>query len=404
MNTTAKGNAYEDKVLLLVQKLIADGTLATGKSYSVHQKQSYPIDFGTDSFIADISIEVRNPHFNNEISNLIIFECKDLGTKLDKSDFEEWRGRLKNLPFGGKLYFVTRTGFTQPIITKAKNSGIGLIVWSGEGEEKWIATRSLNELELREFQFKLLRGENNSSFYPLIFEDGCFYTFGETLRRNNIPIKTPTLKASYIPRDKIKDIVNQLLSNPEFDVVQTPNNEDKLISFLGVRIDFQELPETNNGKYDATNNLIIMPNWLISHPTRLRFSLAHELGHAFLHREKLKQYESFFDSKSCIGYNPTNGEFKWFDIQANDFASYLLMPDAQFRNAVTLLFSQYGLHRFPFIIDNQKGKFPIYYSMVDSLAYHFQVSKEHVKSRLQKDKYVEITRQPNRIGNILRGY
>ncbi len=404
MNTTAKGNAYEDKVLLLVQKLVADGTLATGKCYSVHQKQSYPIDFGTDSFVADISIEVRNPHFNNEISNLIIFECKDLGTNLDKSDFEEWRGRLKNLPFGGKLYFVTRTGFTQPIIKKAENSGIGLIVWSGEGEEKWIATRSLNELDLRGFQFQLLRGENNSSFYPLIFEGGCFYTLGETLRRNNIPIKTPTLKAPFITREKINDIVNKLLVNQEFSSIQTQKNEDKLISYLGVRIDFQDLSENNNGTYDAINNIIIMPNWLISQPSRLRFSLAHELGHAFLHREKLKQYQSFFDSNNCISLNPSIEEFKWFDIQANNFASYLLMPDAQFRDVVSLLFSRFGLHRYPFLIDNQKGKFPIYYSIVDALAKHFNVSNEHVKSRLKKDGFIEIARAPNRIGNILRGY
>ena len=118
MNTTAQGNAYENKVFQLVKKLIEDGTVAVGKNYSLHQKKSYPIDFGTDSFIADISIEVRNPHFNNEISNLVIFECKDLNGKLDKSDFEEWRGRIKNLPFGKKLYFVTSKGYPQPVIDK----------------------------------------------------------------------------------------------------------------------------------------------------------------------------------------------------------------------------------------------------------------------------------------------
>lgn len=404
MNTTAKGDAYENRVLQLVSRLIDDGTLAVGKNFSVHQKQSYPIDFGTDSFIADISIEVRNPHFHNEISNLIIFECKDLGTKLDKSDFEEWRGRLKNLPFGGKLYFVTRTGFSQPIIDKARNSGIGLIVWSGEGEEKWIATRSLNETQLRDCQFQLLRGENKASFFPLVYDDGCFFTFGEMLKHNNISIKRPSLKAPFLQRDAINNIVNTLLNSQDFYSINTPRNEDKLITLLGVTIDFRELPETQNGMYDATNHCIIMPNWLISHPHRLRFSLAHELGHAFLHREKLRQYESFFSSSEALAYNPPESEFHWFDVQANDFASYLLMPDALFRQAVSKLFQHYGLHNFPFVIDNQKGKFPIYYSIADALATHFDVSNEHVKSRLKKDKFVLITRQPNRIGNILRGY
>lgn len=63
-------------------KLVYEGTLAM----AVHHKQSYPIDFGL-IFVADISIEVRKHHLNNEISSLIIFECKDLGTKSYKSDF-----------------------------------------------------------------------------------------------------------------------------------------------------------------------------------------------------------------------------------------------------------------------------------------------------------------------------
>lgn len=403
MNTTAKGDAYENKVFQLVKRLINDGTLATGKYYSVHQKQSYSIDFDTDKFIADISIEIRNPHFNNEISNLIIFECKDLKTKLDKSDFEEWRGRLKNIPYGTKLYFVTKTGFTQPIIDKAKYSGIGLIVWSGEGEEQWIATRSLNELEQQELNFDLLRGKNKASFFPLVYDDFKFQTFGEMLRLNNIPIKTPTLKPAYLKREKICDIVNRLLRTPDFYLIKPERNEDKLISFLNIRIDFLELPQTHNGMYNATNHCIIMPNWLIKQPHRLRFSLAHELGHAYLHREILKQYESFFSPNIPLAYNPSESEFHWFDVQANDFASYLLVPDVAFKRAVTRLFQKHGLHHFPFIIDNQKGKFPLYYDIVNSLASYFDVSNEHIKSRLKKDGIVKITLQPNRMGNILRG-
>lgn len=404
MSTTDQGNAYENKVFRLVKKLIADGTVAVGKHYSLHQKKAYPIDFGTDQFIADISIEVRNSHFNDAISNLIIFECKDLGRKLDKSDFEEWRGKTQNLPFGKKLYIVTSIGFPQPVIDKALNTGVGLIIWNGYGEEKWMAPRTLNEVEQRDYQFNILRGNLNAPSYPLIFENGCFYTMGEMLRYNGLPINAPTLKPSYLPRTEINKIVNKLLASPDFYSIETDKNEDKLLTFLNVKIEFQELPTTHNGKYDAIRHCIILPNWLISQPHRLRFSLAHELAHAYLHREKLRQYESFFTSADSAIYIPSEAEFHWFDVQANDFASYLLMPDAEFRQAVSILFKQHRLHQVPFVIDNQKGKFPIYYSIVDSIANHFDVSNDHVKNRLKKDGFVEIIQQPNRIGNILRGY
>lgn len=404
MNTTAKGNTYEDKVFQLVKRLIADGTVSVGKQYTLHKRKSYSIDFGTDSFIADISIEVTNPHFENKISNLIIFECKDLAGKLDKSDFEEWRGRTQNLPYGKKLYFVTRNGYSQPVIDKANNTGIGLIVWSGQGEEKWFAPRTLNEVENRNLQFELLRGDDNSSFFPLVYDNGYFCTLGEMLKHNGIPIGAPTLKASYLPTDKIKSIVNDLINTPEFYSINKTKIEDKLISFLNVSIDFQELPNSQNGKYDAINHRIIIPNWMISEPHRLRFSLAHELGHAYLHREKLRQYASFFYENGEFPIDPSDSEFRWFDNQANDFATYLLMPDAEFRHIVNITFQKYGLHMQPFVIDNQKGKFRIYYSIVNYLASHFDVSKKHVESRLKKDKFVEIIYQPSRIGNIIRGH
>lgn len=404
MNTTKQGNAYEDKVFRLVKRLIADGTLPVGKMFSIHQKKSYSFDFGTDSFIADVSVEIANPLCNNEISNVIIFECKDLGRKLDKSDYLEWRGRLINFPYGCKVYFVTPKGFPQPVINGCKQLGIGLIVWNGKGNEQWIAPRSFNEIDQHNFQFSVLRGEEAPSCFPLVFDEDRFFTIGEMLRRHDLPLNMPKLRPPFFPRNEICNIVNQLLNTVEFYSITTPKNEDKLISYLGVKVSFEELSPRHNGQYDATNHTILMPNWLISYPHRLRFSIAHELGHAFLHREKLKQYESFFKQGDPLAYNPPESDFHWFDVQANDFASYLLMPDTSFRNAVRTIFNQLGLHNIPFVVDNQKGKFTIYYQIVDYLANFFDVSNEHVKSRLDKDKLILTTKQPTRLGNILRGY
>lgn len=43
MSTTAQGDTYENKVLQLVKRLIADETIAVGKHYSVHQKNHIPL-------------------------------------------------------------------------------------------------------------------------------------------------------------------------------------------------------------------------------------------------------------------------------------------------------------------------------------------------------------------------
>lgn len=69
----------------------------------------------------------------------------------------------------------------------------------------------------------------------------------------------------------------------------------------------------------------------IEHSNRLndyRFSLAHEIGHYVLHKDKFEEM-SFSDPESWYNeqMNRINDEHnKYFEIQANKFASYLLMP------------------------------------------------------------------------------
>lgn len=60
---------------------------------------------------------------------------------------------------------------------------------------------------------------------------------------------------------------------------------------------------------------------------RLRFSLAHEIGHFVLHKEIYKQFniKSLEDFYSLITKIPQQ-EYSYIEIQANKFANYFLIP------------------------------------------------------------------------------
>ncbi len=61
--------------------------------------------------------------------------------------------------------------------------------------------------------------------------------------------------------------------------------------------------------------------------TRQRFSIAHELGHFEMHKE---QRNSFYcDKKDMIRWSTVSGHH--LEIEANEFAAELLMPDMLFR-------------------------------------------------------------------------
>ena len=74
--------------------------------------------------------------------------------------------------------------------------------------------------------------------------------------------------------------------------------------------------------------------WIIGvnpkhHKNRQRFTIAHELGHFFLHTGYLNKVEIHSDTLLF-----RNGEINLKEIEANDFASKLLMPENEFRNQV----------------------------------------------------------------------
>lgn len=79
---------------------------------------------------------------------------------------------------------------------------------------------------------------------------------------------------------------------------------------------------------ESKTKWMIAYNSSISSPGRIRFTKAHELGHYVLHR--MKQSE-FMCSKNDMLYLPDGVDI---ESQADEFASYLLMPLNDFRNQV----------------------------------------------------------------------
>lgn len=79
---------------------------------------------------------------------------------------------------------------------------------------------------------------------------------------------------------------------------------------------------------DAKTNWFILYNNSMRSPGRVRFTQAHELGHYILHRY---QRDSFECQTAADMYNISNAD-KDIESEADEFASYLLMPFDDFRN------------------------------------------------------------------------
>ena len=95
----------------------------------------------------------------------------------------------------------------------------------------------------------------------------------------------------------------------------------KLANEVGVEVYEKPLKDDEAGyiQYDSDNDEYFITVNAVNHPNRKRFTIAHELAHFVLHREKIKElgkidrnYENSLDAKE--------------EKKADELASKILMP------------------------------------------------------------------------------
>jgi hypothetical protein len=116
---------------------------------------------------------------------------------------------------------------------------------------------------------------------------------------------------------------------------------------------------------------------------RFRFSLAHELGHFVLHQPLYHEsrIESVRDWEK-VQASITEDSYAWFEYQANSFAGLVLVPSAELRQCFDVgIASAREAGMTEATLWSEAGKS----YLAESLANQFDVSKEVIEKRLDKD-------------------
>lgn len=111
-----------------------------------------------------------------------------------------------------------------------------------------------------------------------------------------------------------------------YTIPENPLDIFQLAAALGISVVKHPLAEGMSGYFKSENG-----DWQIGvnslhHPNRQRFTVAHELGHYFLHRDKGPFEDGLLFRKE---YQRNSRE-----REANEFAALLLMPTNEFRHAI----------------------------------------------------------------------
>ncbi len=112
----------------------------------------------------------------------------------------------------------------------------------------------------------------------------------------------------------------------------SPIDLHKIAKLYNLSISYEELDEEISGMLVGKKGLICVNK---NHPlTRQRFSIAHELGHYFLHAKDCLESTVFIDEAIYYRNEESSGGNNLQEIQANAFAAELLMPKNLLKNKI----------------------------------------------------------------------
>lgn len=406
MNTTEYGEDFEIQVYNYLKNLLSSDDVpgASAKRSKIFHKKRY----GTvteRTIVADVSIETyisQEYEDRGEWSTLLIFECKRYTKTVDIADLDEFESKLRKMGgFGVKGFFVTTSKFSKQSILDARKYHYGLAVFSKDGNWNWLVPRDTRRDKSEEYA-PILLGESPVGSSPLFYQNGCYYNAVDILKISDVVLpSSKKFKVPYLSKDDIRNIASRIYqnhSNIDYDIAGSL----LFLLFPEFRVTFDDLPYGIEGLTSYKEKKVILSNSLLSKPERMRFTLAHELGHLVLHSDLLAYSEGVLDN---VPHPIPKKDMEWLDYHANQFASAILIPNSRLNPLVRTIFRQLDITTPKFVVDNQPFKARMLQSILSFLAGQFKVSKEAMLIRLKEDGFIsDLRKQPQRIGNILKGY
>lgn len=387
-NTVAKGNAFEDVVYTHINQLLdADNFIVPGKLSKIHRKKGYYSESRKGNIIVDISIETILPGANT-YSILTIIECKDYESKVSIDNLEEFVSKIDQIAGKNtKGIFFTTSGFSETCINYAKAKGLWLIVYNDDEFSNLTFRKAANENSI----FNSSTNVSTNSFYATNGNEEVF-KMPDLLMRFGI-IDTCTIKTIHVPfvsdneLSKIATICRTRLQEPPFSPITFDDLQVCVMREFNLTVESMDFSSDESGlsilgAIDVVNNKIYYSNSITDAHRRL-FTVAHELGHWILHRNHL--LDGILRDEVL-----EEGGASRIEIQANKFASFLLVPESTLRVLTRIAFDKYDNPRKDRLWwDLQPCNMELAHDILGFLSEWFNVSKEMLILRMENNKTLE---------------
>lgn len=191
-------------------------------------------------------------------------------------------------------------------------------------------------------------------------------------------------KCNFIHPNQIEKEANNLILIYK---LKPPIDVELLIEKLGIQIIELNLPKDIDAFINSKADKIIVNLQTFLNDryiNRVRFSLAHELGHFILHKKLLHQMdynniEEYLNFMTDV--DPL--QYKYFEIQANKFAGRLLVPNNELYNTIKDLLYDEAFKDDYRLLGTDILCMP---TLINKLSQKFIVSDETIEYRINDEK------------------
>lgn len=404
MNTTEKGDKFEDKVLSLLMKDIQSFSLSMGHEshIKVFKKKKYYSRFRKGGIEFDIAIEVYRDKNIPNYSSLILVECKDYKKAVGVDQINKFLQDVRDLSEGSfthslKPIMAISSRLAKSAYNIALERNVGLIKINESDGLKWVLNRSFEKYGIN--QALSSEGIFVNSDQPNYYNSSWFFyahnrwfsSLKEYLRDiTGHKDEVTKSKVKYFSKDTLEDMAKDILI--KVDYLDGAVCLSDLLSYevlSSVKLYQNVIPSVHEksllGRVDFKSNEIFMYKKEIDDEKRNRFTLAHEISHILLGHSQYLDKDSLEEGDLDNLEILDNSMVAKLEFQANYLASCLLVPNDQLAKEFSKIYSNSGLKRrgvFWIYLDNQPENKMIANNIVSKLARYFDVSKSVIRIRL----------------------
>ena len=380
MNTTEKGDNFEDKVLtLLMEEIESFNTFINPKNHmKVFKKKKYYSRFRKNDIEFDIAIEVYQDEKIPNYSSLILIECKDYKGAVGVDQVNKFLQDVRDLSEGNFSYnlkpiMAISSNLAKSAFNVALERNVGLIKINESDRLKWVLNRSFEKYGINQalsskdiFVHSDQPNYYNSNWF-FYSENRWFSSFKDYLRDiTGQKDECSKSQVVYFSKDTLENIAKEILTKIEYlDGVVCLSDLLSYEVLKSVKLYKDVIPSVHEksllGRVDFKSNEIFIYKKEIEDEKRDRFTLAHELSHILLGHSQYLDKDSFEEHGLASIQVLDNSMVAKLEFQANYLASCLLVPSEQLAKAFLKIYSELGLKR--------RGVFWIYLGRVPNSVY-----------------------------------